>query len=260
MSAFERKLKEKPSDAAEFKEETVEGATAWHLVPLSEESAKDMKDNNVDLYVAGLDNQLAIAATSRDALVRQIRLYRTGEMKGATLRGFPSAGTVAGLFMAGIGEVMRQAVPSEQLEGVNAAIPNGKQILYGMKTIAFEIKSAAGSDIHLSLQFGMASEADADVLRTMAKTGVMVGRAQLAQSAEQAGGLLKVLDGVKVGGVDGVLELSLDSTVSDLTEALSKIITEMQKSKAGGPRGAGREGNGRRRRRTNAVTDGDAMK
>ena len=158
--------------------------------------------------------------------------------------------------MSGVGELMRQTVPVEQLEGLNA-IPNGQQIFFGLKTVAIELKSASGADIHLSFRLGAASEADADVLRTFAKTGVMVGRAQLAQSAEQAGGLLKVVDGVKVGGANGVLEISLDTTVSDLTDALAKIIEQAQKPKATGPRGAGREGEARRGTRAGAAADGD---
>ena len=256
LGAFERKLKEKPIDAAEFREASVEGVKAWRLVPLNEKSAKDMQDNNVDLHVAWLDNQLVVAAISRDALARQIRLYRGGEGKSESLRGFSSPGTVAGVFMSGVGELMRQTVPVEQLEGLNA-IPNGQQIFFGLKTVAIELKSASGADIHLSFRLGAASEADADVLRTFAKTGVMVGRAQLAQSAEQAGGLLKVVDGVKVGGANGVLEISLDTTVSDLTDALAKIIEQAQKPKATGPRGAGREGEARRGKRASAAADGD---
>ena len=256
LAALERKLKEKPSDAAEFKEASVEGEKVWHLVPLNETSAKDLKDNNVDLHVAWLDNQLVIAAISRDALARQIRLYRRGESKNESLRGFSSTGTVVGLFMTGVGELMRQTVPAEQLEGLNA-IPNGKQIFFGLKALALELKSASGTDIHLSVRLQAASEVDADVLRTFAKTGVMVGRAQLGQSPEQAGGLLKVLDGVKVGGAEGVLEVTLDTTVSDLTDALAKVIEQASRPKASAaPDG---EGQPRRRRKANAAP-ADEMK
>ncbi len=258
LRAFEKKLKEKPGDAAEFKEESVEGETVWHLVPLNEKSAKEMKDNNVDLHVAWLDNQLLIASFSRGALVRQIRLFRAGEMKSDALRGFSAPGTVAGFFMSGFGDLMRRTVSPEQLEGLNA-IPNGQQIFFGMKTLAIEIKSMSGADIRLSCRLGLASEADADVCRTLTKTGVMVGRAQLAQKPEESAELLKVLDGVKVGGVDGVLEITLDTTVSDLTDALAKGLVQAftPKPKAGGPRGAGREGKARRRRRTNAAPADD---
>ena len=250
LRAFERKLSEKEVDAAKFTEEPLDGETVWHLVPLNEKSAKDMKDNNVDLYVAWLDNQLAVAALSRDALARQIRLYRRGEQKGDALRGFADAGTVVGLFVSGVGDIIRRTAPPESLEGLNA-IPNGKQIMYGLKTMAIDLKSASGEDIRLSLRVGMASEADADVIRTYVKTGLMVARAQLAQDPEVAG-LLKVLDGVKVGGAEGVLEVSLDTTVSDLADALSKVIAQMSKPKAAAPAGTGKA---RRSRRTAAPAD-----
>ena len=223
MSAFQRKLSEKEIDAAEFKEDSVEGEKVWRLVPLNDQSAKEMKKDNVDLHVAWLDNQLVIAAQSRDVLAKQIRLYRKGEGKSNALHGFSSADTAAGLFMVGLGEIMRQTVPEENLVGLNA-MPNGKQIFYGLKTLAIKLGSASGEDVHLSLRLVAASETDADVLRTFAKTGLMAGRAQLSQMPEQASDLLKALEAVKIGGVNGVVEVSLDIPMSVLCSALHQVM------------------------------------
>jgi hypothetical protein len=103
-------------------------------------------------------------------------------------------------------------------------MPNGKQIFYGLKTLAIKLGSASGEDVHLSLRLVAASETDADVLRTFAKTGLMAGRAQLSQMPEQASDLLKALEAVKIGGVNGVVEVSLDIPMSVLCSALHQVM------------------------------------
>ena len=228
MQVAQRKLAEKEEDAANFTEMTLEGEKTWRLVPQNEKSAKEMKDANADPYIAWLDRQVVIMALSRDAIIKQIRLYRKGEGTSDVLRGGDVLGSTAYVFMSGLGNLIRQNLPAEEIEELKSVIPNGDKVFYGLKSVEFNVNASSSESIQASLRLCAASEQDADVLRTFAKTGLMTARAQLAQSAEMPKTILKVVEALKVGGVNGVLDISFTSTVSDLVAALSPLMAEMK--------------------------------
>ena len=227
MQVAQRKLAEKEEDAANFTEMTLEGEKIWRLVPQNEKSAKEMKDANADPYIAWLDRQVVIMALSRDAIVKQIRLYRKGEGTSSVMRGGDASGATAYVFMSGLGNVIRKGVSGEELEEVKSVIPNGDKVFYGLKSVDFKLNASSGESIQSSLRLCAATEQDADVLRTLSKTGLMSVRAQLSQQADTPKVVLSTLEALKVGGLNGVVEFSISTTVSDLVAALTPFMAEM---------------------------------
>lgn len=250
MQVAQRKLAEKEEDAANFTEMTLEGEKIWRLVPQNEKSAKEMKDANADPYVAWLDRQVVIMALSRDAIVKQIRLYRKGEGTSSVLRGGDVLGATAYVFMSGLGNMIRQSLPGEELEEVKSVIPNGDKVFYGLKSVDFKVNASSGESIQAAFRLSTASEQDADVLRTLIKTGLMSARAQLSQQAETPKVVLSTLEALKVGGLNGVVELTISTTVSDLVAALTPFMAEMM--------GAQKDGTGGER--TSSVRDSGTLK
>ena len=65
------------------------------------------------------------------------------------------------------------------------------------------------------------------MLRTFFKTGLMTGRAQLAQMPDKPVGLIKLLEAVKVGGANGAVEFSAHATISDVIAAVKPFMEAM---------------------------------
>ena len=170
-----------------FEETRIGGEAAWHVVAKAEKDAREMKEEHVDPYVASLDGRLALAATSRDTLAKQIRLYRRGMGAGDALQGFSAAaGDLMHLHFSGIGDLVRKHVPHANLSGINQIIPNGDRLVLGLKDLDVGIHVSPNGMLRDSLRLGTASENDAESLRTLMKTGVMVLNAQLAQKPKMA--------------------------------------------------------------------------
>lgn len=227
MQVAQRKLAEKEEDAATFAETTLEGEKVWRLVPANEKAALEMKNVKADPYVAWLDGQLVVVTLSRDAMEKQIRLYRKGEGRDAALHGGDVAGATAYAFMSGIGKMVRQGVPAENLESLKAMLPNGDKIILGLKAAELKVQAASGESVQALFVVHAASEQDADPLRTVAKAGLMTARAQLAQQPGMPKAVLRAMESLKVGGANGAVELSFTSTVSDLVAVLASVMSEM---------------------------------
>lgn len=234
MQAAQRKLAEKEEDAANFTETALEGEKVWRLVPANEKAAQEMKNVKADPYVAWLGGQLVVIALSRDAMVKQIRLYRKGEGMDAALHGGDASAATAYAFMSGLNNVMRKGIPAEELESLKAMLPNGDKIVLGLKSAELRVQAASGESVQASLIVHAASEQDADPLRTVAKAGLMTARAQLAQKPGTPKAVLRAVESFKVGGANGAVELSFTSTVSDLVAALASAMAEMTGGQDGG--------------------------
>ncbi len=234
MQAAQRKLAEKEEDAATFTETPLEGEKVWRLVPANEKAAQEMKNVKADPYVAWLGGQLVVMTLSRETMLKQIRLYRKGEGMAAALHGGDVAGATAYAFMSGIGKMVRQGVPAENLESLKAMLPNGDKIILGLKAAELRIQAASGESVQASLTVHAASEQDADPLRTVAKAGLMTARAQLAQQPGTPKAVLRAMESLKVGGANGAVELSFTSTVSDLVAVLASVMSEMTGGQDGG--------------------------
>ena len=234
MQAAQRKLAEKEEDAATFTETSLEGEKVWRLVPANEKAAQEMKNVKADPYVAWLGGQLVVVTLSRETMVKQIRLYRKGEGLDAALHGGDVAGATAYAFMSGIGKMVRQGVPAENLESLKAMLPNGDNIILGLKAAELKVLAASGESVQASFIVHAASEQDADPLRTVAKAGLMTARAQLAQQPGMPKAVLRAMESLKVGGANGAVELSFTSTVSDLVAVLASVMSEMTGGQDGG--------------------------
>ena len=227
MQAAQRKLAEKEEDAATFAETPLEGEKVWRLVPANEKAAQEMKNVKADPYVAWLGGQLVVVTLSRETMVKQIRLYRKGEGMDTALHGGDVAGATAYAFMSGIGKMVRQGVPAENLESLKAMLPNGDNVILGLKAAELKVQATSGESVQASFVVHAASEQDADPLRTVAKAGLMMARAQLAQQHGMPKAVLRAMESLKVGGANGTVELSFTSTVSDLVAVLASVMAEM---------------------------------
>ena len=208
LKKFFSALREESGEAATFEEVEVGGEKAWHVLPQEDVAATLFKKANIDPYVTSLDGQLVLVAMSRNALEKQIRLYRTGEGKGDALGDFSAAdGELMRLHLSGIGDLVRRNVSRNDLRVINRVIANGDQLVCGLRN--FDVKTTVRPDGLLSdlLQLETESEKDADTLRTLAKTGLMTAKAKMARESAVPPGLTKLIDDVAIGGADGQVEI-----------------------------------------------------
>ena len=130
---IQRKASEKADDSVSFRKVEVRGEDAWQLVPKDATLVREWREAGFDPYVTSLDGQLVLASSSRDALAKQIRLYRTGEGRGDALGDFSARkGDLLHLTLPGIREFVPQSlVPGDWLlcEGLELDLtlsPDGK--------------------------------------------------------------------------------------------------------------------------------------
>ena len=207
-------------DMVGFEEMTVADEKAWRVMPLDAEVAKSFKEMAMDPCVASLDGQLVLVAQSPETLARQIRLYRHGEGKGDALGNFPSGTDFMRVHVSDIGRIVRDCA-GDELQDVNKVIPNGDKVVTGLKTLAVDIKASSEGALQPSLALDAASEQDADVLRTFAKTGLMSLRAQMVEASPDVDvedyplipHMTKLLEGVKICGENGRIEVAPDGAL-----------------------------------------------
>lgn len=207
-------------DMVGFEEMAIADEKAWRVMPLDAEMAKNFKEMDLDPCVASLDGQLVLVAQSPETLARQIRLYRHGEEKGDALGNFPAGTDFMRVHVSDIGRIVRDSA-GDELQDVNKVIPNGDKVITGLKTLAVDIKASSDGALQLSLALDAASEHDADVLRTFAKSGLIVLRAQMAEENSKVDGedypliphMTKLLEGVKIGGENGRIEVLPDGSL-----------------------------------------------
>jgi len=155
-----------------FKKMWIEGETSWHVVPTNDQDVRDLKNLCIDPYITTLDDRLVLAATSREALVKQIRLYRGKQGAGDALCGFSASdGELMHLHLSGIGALLRWYAPRHELKALNQIIPNGDEILLGLEDFDARLTMRPDGMLRDSFRIVMASERDADSLRTVAKMG-----------------------------------------------------------------------------------------
>ncbi len=225
MKALQAECAKDPDSDVKITETAVEGVKAFRIVPQDAETVKEMKDRAIDPCVASLDGRLVIMAQTPDTLAKQIRLFRGGEARNSALDGFSSArGSVASLVIADFGGLVKK---NKQDVNFDAILPNGGEIISGMKFFVFDLQATPAGALRLSTRTQAASEEHADMLRTFFKTGLMTGRAQLAQMPDKPVGLIKLLEAVKVGGANGAVEFSAHATISDVIAAVKPFMEAM---------------------------------
>lgn len=213
-----------------FESTWIDGVTAWHIVPKKARDVREMRRQQLDPYITSLDGRLVLAAGSREALSTQIHLYRRGGGSGDALRGFSASdGELLHLHISGVGDILRKNVPQRELKALNQVIPNGDELVYGLEDLDVRLDVKPSGMVRDSLRLGTASEKDADSLRTLAKTGLMVLKAQLSQQLEKeprATNLARnILGELKVGGTGRQFELQEGGFLAIAAGALFPVVS-----------------------------------
>ncbi len=234
LPAIQKKSCEKPGEGVHFKEITVGGEKAWRIEMEDREQSEALKAMNVEPCVTSLDGQLVLLAQTRATLETLIRLYRKGE-GGCDMTGRFSAaeGELAYLQFSGIGETIRQNVSSNDLKAVTEVIPEGDKVVLGLKRLDVTINLLPDATFSESLRLETASEADADKLRTLAKTSLMVLNAQLAKDPDTPAQMKKIVEGIRIGGADGRIEVNSGGLLLLATGAIFPATTAATRSANG---------------------------
>ncbi|MBR4652365.1 MAG: hypothetical protein IKO72_03315 [Kiritimatiellae bacterium] len=208
LPAIQKKSCEKPGEGVHFKEITIGGEKAWSIEVADREQAETMKAMNIEPCVTSLDGQLVLLAQTRATLETLIRLYRKGE-GGVDMTGRFSAaeGELAYLQFSGIGEIIRQNVSTNDLKAVTQIIPDGDKVILGLKRLDITIKLLPDATFSDSIRLDLASEEDADKLRTLAKTGLMLLNAQTASDPDTPPEMKKIVESIRIGGTDGRIDV-----------------------------------------------------
>ena len=205
-------IQEEPDVEISFEEMTLEGEKVWRVAPQKEKGIKEMNKAHVDPHVTSLDGGLVLVAMSRDALAKQIRLYRKGEGKGDSLGKFSAADGELMLFhISSIGDLLRRNISRRELQMMNQVIPDGDELVCGLRSLDIETAVRPDGMMSDSIRLETASEKDADKLRTLAKTGLMTASAQMAREPNVPENLKKVFENVKIGGTDGRVDIQCGS-------------------------------------------------
>ncbi len=191
-----------------FEKTQVEDETAWRIVPEKAKDVREMRELHIDPYVTSLDGRLVLAATSRETLAKQIRLYRNGRGEGDALDGFTASdGELVHLHLSDIGGLLRKYVPRDSLKGLNQFIPNGDELVLGLEDLGFSLNVAPNGMLMDSFRLVTASEKDADTLRTLARMGIMMLNAQMSKEPRVANLAKEFFGKIQVGGTGRQLEI-----------------------------------------------------
>ena len=191
-----------------FAKVEIEGEKAWRIALKGDGEAEGMKGANVDTYVASLGGRLSLVAMSREALAKQIRLYRSGAEMGDALGGFSAAkGELLRLHLSGIGELVKQYVPQGVLREIGYFVPDGDGMAVRLQNLTIDTKVQPDGKLSETIRLKAASEEDADTLRTLAKVGLMAVVAEVSKDPGTPEGVKKILREVKIAGSDGAVEV-----------------------------------------------------
>ena len=222
MAAAEKKCKEKKEDVS-FNKTTIAGVPAYEIV--------SKKDEKVVPCVAALEGQLIIGASSKAALEKQIALYRDGKGESKDFGAFVlGANDFLRVKAVKVGENAKKSIPDpSMLQMLNTFIPDGDKLVLGLGDVELAMgASADGKNVTMDAVVNTASDADADKLVTLAKSGLMAGTAQMKKAAEKDADsklAYEVLQGIKVVGEGKAFKV----TATTAAEPVIKMIAEKSK-------------------------------
>ena len=226
LPAIEKKSSEKPRTAVMFKEISVEGGKAWRMEPQDDSSARQLEELGVDLHVTSLDGKLVLVASSRDTLEKQIRLYRDGKDEGDALDGFSAKeGDLLRLAVNDVGGMARRSMSEEKLKDIARNIPDGDKIVLGLKSFHVELTVSSDGTLSESLSLMAGSSKDAETIRTLAKSGLMMMRAQMGRDPDTPKAVLKLFEEIKIGGTGSRVQLQGSSLLLGAMSALFPAIS-----------------------------------
>ena len=222
IAAVDKKCKEKKEDVS-FNKTTIAGVPAYEIV--------SKKDEKVVPCVAALEGQLIIGASSKAALEKQIALYRDGKGESKDFGAFVlGANDFLRVKAVKVGENAKKSIPDpSMLQMLNTFIPDGDKLVLGLGDVELAIgASADGKNVTMDAVVNTASDADAEKLVTLAKSGLMAGTAQMKKAAEKDADsklAYEVLQGIKVVGEGKAFKV----TATTAAEPVIKMIAEKSK-------------------------------
>ena len=227
VAACEKKLKEEKDEGKpEFKKEMVAGVSAYSI------NSKDLKvgEKAVVPFVASLDGQLILAASSKAVLEKQIALYRDGKGASADFASFAlGANDMLRIKLAKVGENVKKSIPDPaMLQELNGFVPDADKLVLGLGAVELALSASAdGKDVKLDLAVETASDADATKLATLVQSS-MAPLTMMVKDAKDDGMKLAagVLKSVKVEGKGKVASLSAACPADDLI----KFVSEQKKN------------------------------
>ena len=222
VASIDKMCKDKKEDVS-FNKTTIAGVPAYEVV--------SKKDKKVVPCIAALDGQLILGASSKAALEKQIALYRDGKGESKDFSAFAlAANDIFRMKAVKVGENAKKSIPDpSMLQMLNTFLPDGDKLVFGLGDVELTMgASADGKNVTLNALVNTASDADADKLVTLAKTGLMAGTAQMKKAAEKdadAKLAYDVLQGVKVVGEGKAFKV----TATAAAEPVFKMMAEKAK-------------------------------
>ena len=192
------------------------------------------KGEKPDGYMANLDKQLILVASTSAGLEKLIALYRDGKGASAEFGSFAlGANDIIRLKVAKVGENVKKSMPSpDALQMVNGFVPDGDKIILGMGAVELALgASDDGKNVKLDLSVETAADADADKLATLAKTGLMALTAQMKEGAEKdadAKAAYEALQAVKIEAKGKVAALAASTAADAALKALADKAKELK--------------------------------
>ena len=221
VAAFREQLKKE--DGEELKETTVAGVKAWVA------SNNDLKNQQVSPTFTALNGKLFLAASTTASLEKLVLLYRDGKGQSAAFSSFAlPADSLLRLVITDIGARVKKAIPypEKTLKIVSQFVPNGDKMILALGALDFSATSAKDGGVALKLTLKTGSEKDADLLRTLAKTGLMPLTVQMQEAAKEDADskvYAELLEALKIAGAEGVFEANLA-----VPQAALKSLAEKQ--------------------------------
>ena len=171
-----------------------------------------------------------LAASSKAVLEKQIALYRDGKGASADFGSFAlGANDLLRIKLAKVGENVKKSIPDPaMLQELNGFVPDADKLVLGLGAVELALSASAdGKDAKLDLAVETASDADADKLRTLAKSGLMPLTAMVKGSKDDGMKLAAgVLQAAKIAGEGKVANLSVAYAADDLI----KFVSEQKKN------------------------------
>ena len=188
------------------------------------------KGEKPDGYMANLDKQLILVASTSAGLEKLIALYRDGKGASADFGAFAlGANDVIRIKTVKVGENVKKSIPDqEMLKGLNELLPDGEKLVLGLGSVDLALSASAdGKDVKLDLAVETASDADATKLATLVQSS-MAPLTMMVKDAKDDGTKLAagVLKSVKVEGKGKVASLSAACPADDLI----KFVSEQKKN------------------------------
>lgn len=209
-----------------FEEVEIEGEQVWHVIPKESTDVRDFAKFNLDPHVASLDDRLVLMAMSRETMAKQIRLYRKGEGRGGALGGFAAAdGEFLHLRLSGIGDMIRKNVKDGDLSGITTVVPNGTEIVKGLKNLDLDVNMAPDGMPSQSIVLEAASAEDAEQIRTCLIGLLAMAKLGISRNPDVPKEVKQYIGAVKIEGTANKVEVRNTDVLAVMAGALFPAIS-----------------------------------